>query len=85
MIWEHTWPAAQVVEAAYREEFDADNDECYEFTIFRPVSSLDSLLRTNFSMRPLEVLSPLKKCLFPIALQICQESRMYTLKTYTLV
>ncbi|CRG88240.1 Proto-oncogene tyrosine-protein kinase ROS [Talaromyces islandicus] len=83
MIWEHTWPAARVVEAASWEKFD--DDEYSEFTIFRPVGSLDTLLRTNFSSRPVETPSPLEKCSFPIALQICQESRMHTLKTYALV
>ncbi|CRG91089.1 Vacuolar protein sorting-associated protein 3 [Talaromyces islandicus] len=84
MIWEYTWPAAQVVEAASRSNSD-DDDEYHEYTIFRPVSSLDSLLRTNFSTRPLEVSSPLEKCPYPIALQICHESRLHTLKTYALV
>ncbi|QKX57720.1 uncharacterized protein TRUGW13939_04839 [Talaromyces rugulosus] len=85
MIWEHTWPAAQVVEAASQAKFDDDNDECYDFTIFRPVSSLDTILRADFSSRPLERPSPLEECPFPIALQICQESRIHTLKTYALV
>ncbi|KAH8706057.1 hypothetical protein BGW36DRAFT_284445, partial [Talaromyces proteolyticus] len=83
MIWEHTWPAVQVVEAARRGVFD--DEEFYDFMIFRPVGSLDTLLRTNFTSRPLETLSPLEKCPFPIALHICQESRMHTLNTYALV
>jgi hypothetical protein len=27
MIWEYTWPAAQVVEAANRDKFDEDDDD----------------------------------------------------------
>ncbi|KAL2866162.1 2EXR domain-containing protein [Aspergillus lucknowensis] len=80
IIWEYTWPAAQVVEAA-----TWDNDKDREFTIFRPVGSLDTLLRTDFSSRPVETSSPLEKCPLPIALWICQESRTHTLKTYALV
>jgi hypothetical protein len=83
MIWEHTWPTAQVVEAAIQAYFG--DEEYYDYMIFRPVSSLDTLLRTDFSSRPLETPSPLEKCPFPIALQICQESRMHTLKRYALV
>jgi hypothetical protein len=83
MIWEYTWPTAQVVEAASREKFD--DDDYYDFTIFRPLCSLDTLLQSNFSSRPVETPSPLEKCLFPIALQICQESRLHTLETYVLI
>jgi hypothetical protein len=103
MIWEYTWPAAQVVEAASREKFDEgdgdddndydydddddddDDDDYHDFTIFRPLGSLDTLLQLDFTSRPVEKLSPLEKCLFPIALQICQESRLHTLKTYVLI
>ncbi|EEA18494.1 hypothetical protein PMAA_102690 [Talaromyces marneffei ATCC 18224] len=100
MIWEYTWPAAQVVEAASRDKFDDDdsdddndnddddddNDDNYhDFTIFRPLSSLDTLLQLDFTSRPVETPSPLEKCSSPIALQICQESRWHTLKTYVLI
>ncbi|KAF5014959.1 hypothetical protein F66182_13874 [Fusarium sp. NRRL 66182] len=103
MIWEHTWPAAQVVEAASHEKFgdndrdddndsddnddndDDDDDDYHDFTIFRPLGSLDTLLQSDFTSRPVETPSPIEKCSFPIALQICQESRRHTLKTYVVI
>ncbi|KAL2861006.1 2EXR domain-containing protein [Aspergillus lucknowensis] len=102
-IWEYTWPAAQVIEAAIREEFDdnersdfkddiddestelADDAGYKEFTILRPVSALGTLLRRDFSSRHLETKFPLEKYLPPIALWICQESRLHTLKSYALI
>ncbi|OKL55249.1 hypothetical protein UA08_09471 [Talaromyces atroroseus] len=83
MIWERTWPSALVVEVASRAKLDGDEND--EFMVFRPVSSFVTLLQTDFSSRPVESPSPLEKCPFPIALWICQESRMHTLKTYALV
>lgn len=83
MIWEYTWPVAWVVEAASREKFN--DDDYYDFTIFHSLSSLDTLLQSNFSSRPVEIPSLLEKCLFLIPLQIYQESCWYTLKMYVLI
>ncbi|KAL4744327.1 hypothetical protein BDW72DRAFT_199701 [Aspergillus terricola var. indicus] len=109
MIWEYTWPTAQVIEAASWEKFDdATSEELsdeveeedddgeedknsidaagyMQFSILRPLGSFDTLLRRVFSSRPLETRSPLEECPPPIALWICHESRMHTLKDYALI
>lgn len=82
MIWEYTWPVAQVIEAASCENFD---DEYTDLTILRPVSSFDNFLRTDFGHRILEMKSPLEKCPPPLALWICCESCEHTLKRYQFI
>ncbi|KAA8644941.1 hypothetical protein EYZ11_009315 [Aspergillus tanneri] len=83
MVWEYTWPTTQVIEAASWETFD--DDEYEESTILRPVGTLNTLLGADFSCRHLEIRSPVEHCLPPIALWICHESRVHTLKQYTLI
>jgi hypothetical protein len=51
MIWEHIWPAAQVIEAASHEILE---DEYKEFSILCPTGSLTTILQTNFGSRNLE-------------------------------
>lgn len=102
IIWEYTWPTAQVIKAASWEKFNNAtpvklSDEIEEdknsidaavymqFSILRPLGSLDTLLRRDFSSRPLEARYPLEECPPLIALWICHESRMHTLREYALI
>jgi hypothetical protein len=88
MIWEETWPEARVIEAAYAEAPGPDesnteaDDELDEYVILRPTCHLSTWVQTTFSHRILED-GPLEECPDPIALQVCHESRIHTLRKYT--
>lgn len=81
MIWEHTWPPSQVIEATYYEDLDAE--EFTEVTMLRLGGCLTTFLKTGFGSRALEE-KPLEKCESgPVALWVCSLSRQHTLKEYT--
>lgn len=81
MIWEFTWPPSRVIEATYYE--DLDDEEFREITILRLGGSLSGFLKRDFGSRILQD-KPLEDCdQYPIALEVCNESRRHTLKKYT--
>jgi hypothetical protein len=61
------------------DDHDTDNNKDLECTILRSTSSFISFLQRDFGSRILENLK-LKKCLPPVALWVCRESRQHTLK-----
>lgn len=97
MIWECTWPAPRVIEAASHETYEdadetddedseeTDEDAGYdEFTILRPGGSYSSFFTYNaFNGWRILDSPPLEQCPHPVALQVCHESRHHTLKEYT--
>lgn len=92
MIWEHTWPAPRLIEAAFCSPtfIEAEHrgldlgDEGREHTILRPSCSLSWALKEDLVARTMYD-RPLQYCSDPIALQVCRESRICTLTQYTLL
>jgi hypothetical protein len=90
MIWEHTWPAPRLIDAAsyfptsvLTSETESDTSEEEVYTILHPVGSLSAALKEDRGWRILE--GPFKKCPEPVALQVCQESRRHTRTNYVYI
>jgi uncharacterized membrane protein len=79
MIWEHTWPAPQIIE----ESFCFTKSSETNYTILHPGGSLSMELK-NLGWRILEE-ELFKKCSEPIALYVCHESQMHTLRKYAYI
>jgi 2EXR family len=79
MIWEHTWPEPQVIEAATYEDFL--DSECIDVIFLRLAGPLPAFLQEDFGIRLLED-APLEACPTPMALWVCHESRQHTLSQY---
>ncbi|KAB5511468.1 hypothetical protein GE09DRAFT_1164842 [Coniochaeta sp. 2T2.1] len=83
MIWEKTWPETRVIEAAYAEAVACKNaDEPFERVALRMTGRLSTWLHTDVRCSILED-APLEKCLDPVALWVCHESRTHTLRRFT--
>ncbi|TVY41989.1 hypothetical protein LOCC1_G006509 [Lachnellula occidentalis] len=81
IIWEHTWPEAQIIEAAICEE-DENAEEYINIGFLRPAGPLALALDNElFWTRTVES-EPLDKFSYPMALHICKESRRHTLTKY---
>lgn len=89
-IWEATWPEARVIEPTdadyYKREEQADEhyDDCPEFLSLHVVCLLSTWQEdyTNLFSRKLDDRWPIEDCPNPVALQVCRESRLHTLKTF---
>jgi 2EXR family len=83
MIWEYTFPEARVIEAGLEYSEDDSEGET-EYIVLRLAGRLSTLLQhqEEFTTRITED-GPFEKCLDPVALWICRESRMYTMTQYT--
>lgn len=88
-----TWPEPRVVEVACQDNPEypessvsesgsdlSDNQDPVEFDFLRLTSRLESWLQKDFSIMSDD---HLERCLDPVALHVCQESRMHTLRRYT--
>jgi hypothetical protein len=100
MIWEHTWPAPRVIEAAIEgvdeedheddeqegegEDDDEEEDSLPELTLLRLAGSLSAFLECDFGHKILEE-GPVEECPLPVALRVCHESRQHTLTQYILM
>jgi hypothetical protein len=90
MIWEHTWPAPRLIDAASyfptsvpTSEAQSDSSD-EKYTILHPVGSFSAALKEDRGWRILEE-GPFKKCPEPVALQVCQESRRHTQTKYVYI
>jgi len=87
MIWEYTWPAPRLIEASLfdnPESQEEETDEPVEIVNLRLAGSLSTMLKLDLGSRVTEQ-GPVEQCLAPVALQICQQSRMHTLSQYCLM
>jgi hypothetical protein len=93
LIWEHSWPPPRLIEvAAYfpspnleAEHWElGDGDAETGHAILRPLGSLSRALKEDLVARAMDE-EPLEEFQSPVALQVCQESRMYTQKHYVLL
>ena len=72
-IWELTWPDERVIEPARRTWKDPH--------YLRPTGTVSSWIEEDFSVR-IPTTEPLEPCPNPVALQVCRESRIHTLRRY---
>lgn len=87
MIWEYTWPAPRLIEAASFDNPEGQEEESEgpgEVVNLRLAGSLSTLLKQDLGSRIVEQ-GPVEQCLAPVALQICHQSRMHTLSRYRLM
>ena len=87
MIWEYTWPAPRLIEASLfdnPESQEEETDEPVEIVNLRLAGSLSTMLKLDLGSRVTEQ-GPVEQCPAPVALQICQQSRMHTLSQYRLM
>lgn len=81
IIWTHTWPAPQMMEAAICQD-ETVQDEYKDVAILRLAGPLSTLLHDeHFGSRVVEQ-DPRVRCGPPVALHVCHESRIYTLSQY---
>ena len=84
MVWEQTWPEGRVVEVGLYDNQDWEvqsGDEPTEYMALRLSGTISTFLNHDFGSRIIED-PAIEKCLDPIALQICRESRAVTLRHY---
>ncbi|KAH6714732.1 hypothetical protein BKA61DRAFT_362552 [Leptodontidium sp. MPI-SDFR-AT-0119] len=81
MIWEHTWPAFRIMEAAICEDETTAEDEYIDAAVLRFARSLSVFLEEDFGSTIVEG-QPLERCPPPVTLQVCKESRKHTLSQY---
>jgi hypothetical protein len=90
MIWEYTWPAPRLIEASLFDNPEAqeetegqeeETEEPFEIVNLRFAGSLSTMLKQDLGSRIVEE-GPVEQCPAPVALQICQQSRMHTLSRY---
>ncbi|KAH8598430.1 hypothetical protein B0O99DRAFT_615115 [Bisporella sp. PMI_857] len=90
MIWEYTWPEPRLIEAslfdnpeaqAEMEGQEEETEEPFEIVNLRFAGSLSTMLKEDLGSRIVED-GPVEHCPAPVALQICQQSRMHTLSRY---
>ncbi|CAG8978003.1 hypothetical protein HYALB_00000672 [Hymenoscyphus albidus] len=87
MIWEFTWPTSRVIEAALFNNPEGQEEESiepFEIVNLRLAGSLSTMLRQEIGCRVVEE-GPMEQCPDPVALRICHQSRMHTLKRYRLM
>lgn len=85
-IWEDSWPEAQVIEATCGDGFElSELDETSpEVTSLRPMCCLTTWVKyvNQGSYREFEEEEPLEECTQPVALRVCRESRVHTLRRF---
>jgi hypothetical protein len=82
IIWAFCWPESRIIEAA-NTEFNKNVNEYTGTTYLRIAGPLSILLQTDFGgNRSLDSIGPLMQCHPPVTLQVCRESRNYTLTHY---
>lgn len=97
MIWEYTWPESRIIEAAFfdnpeyqlgesDEDSDSSDDEDspIEIVNLRLAGHLSTLIRKGLEGRVPEERRAEKRR-DPVALRVCHQSRMHTLKRYRLM
>jgi hypothetical protein len=77
LIWEHTRPEARLIEAGL-----VDAEDGAGHIILRLGGRLSTLLQNEEVCARVVEEDPFEKCLDPVALRICRESRMHTTTHY---
>jgi len=84
MIWEYTWPAPRLIEASLFENPEGqeeESEEPFEVVNLRLAGSLSTMVKLDLGCRIVES-EPVEQCPAPVALQVCQQSRIHTLSRY---